>query len=88
MASTSVAIDQLLNSLAKSVRGVHQARLDSQTLAALERFFTYLVNIEGLSEGTARVYKSVAAKAVAQGADPNNPVMKSALNALARFRTS
>ncbi len=47
MPSRSIAIDQLLASFGKSARGSHQARLDAQTLAALERFVTYLVKVEG-----------------------------------------
>ena len=35
MPSCSIAIDQLLASLAKSARGRHQARLDPQTRARL-----------------------------------------------------
>lgn len=86
MASGSFAIDQLLASLGKAVRGVHQARLDAQTRSALVSFAAYLVRTEGKGEGTARVYKSLCAKALADGADPDNPMMMSALRALARFR--
>lgn len=86
MATGSFAIDQLLASLGKTVRGAHQARLDPQTLAALRNFAAYLVKAEGKGEATARVYKSLCAKALAEGADPNNPMMMSALRALARFR--
>ena len=88
MPSRYSAIDQLLASLGTAARGSHQARLDAPTLATLERFFNYLVKVEGKRETTARVYKSLCAKAVAQGADPGSPMMKSALNALRRFRTS
>lgn len=88
MPSHSVAIDQLLASLGKLGRGVHQARLDGQTLDVLERFVSYLVDAEGKGVDTARVYKSLCAKALAQGADKNNPMMMSALRALARFRAS
>ena len=89
MPSRSNAIDQLLAALGKSARGAHQARLDPQTLTALERFVTYLVKVEGKGENTARVYKSLCAKALAQGGpDSNNPVMTSAVNALRRFWTN
>jgi hypothetical protein len=84
---TSPAIDQLLLSVGKAARGVHQAQLDPQTRAALGRFGTFLIN-EGKSENTVRVYKSLCAKAIAQGADSNNPVMMSAVRALARFSAS
>ncbi len=89
MPSRSIAIDQLLASFGKSARGSHQARLDAQTLAALERFVTYLVKVEGKGENTARVYKSLCAKALAQGdPDSNNRIMMSALQALRRFWAS
>lgn len=88
MPSRYSAIDQLLASLGKAARGSHQARLDAQTLATLERFVTYLIKVEGKRETTARVYKSLCAKGLAQGVDPGSPMMKSALNALLRFRTS
>lgn len=87
MVSGSFAIDQLLASLGKTVRGSHQIRLDPKTLAVLERFAKHLVEAEGKREATARVYKSLCAKALAQGtADPSNQTMMSALRALARFR--
>ena len=57
-------------------------------LAALERFVKYLVNTEHKAETTARVYKSLCAKALAQGPDGNNKLMMSALEALRRFRAS
>lgn len=89
MPSRSFAIDQLVASLGKLARGSHQARLDSQTLTALERFATYLIKVEGKGENTARVYKSLCAKALAQGGpDPDSPMMMSALRALSRFWTS
>ncbi len=89
MPSRSIAIDQLLAYLGKSARGSHQARLDPQTLAALERFVTYLVKVEGKGENTARVYKSLCAKALALGGpDSNNKIMMSALQALRRFWAS
>lgn len=89
MRSRSSAIDQLLASLGKSARGSHQARLDPQTLGSLDRFFTHLVKVERKGENTARVYKSLCAKALAQGRpDSGNPVMMSALQALRRFRAS
>ena len=88
MSSRYFAIDQLLGSLGKVARGAHQARVDGQTLAVLERFATHLVKNEKLGENTARVYKSLCAKALAQGVDANNPVMMSALRALERFRAS
>lgn len=86
MASGTFAIDQLLASLGRTVRGSHQARLDPRTLAALRSFAAYLVEAEGKGEATARVYKSLCAKALAQGADPSNQTMMSALRALGRFR--
>lgn len=88
MPSRSFAIDQLLATLEKAARGSHQARLDGQTLDVLERFVSYLVKVEGKGDNTSRVYKSLCAKALAQGADPDNRVMMSALQALRRFRTS
>jgi hypothetical protein len=89
MPSRSLTIDQLLASLGKLARGSHQARLDAQSLAALERFVTYLVKVESKGENTARVYKSLCAKALAQGGpDPDNPMMMSALRALRRFWAS
>jgi hypothetical protein len=89
MPSLSFAIDQLLASLGKSARGSHQARLDAKSLADLERFVTFLVKAEGKGENTARVYKSLCAKALGPGGpDRDNPVMMSALQALRRFRAS
>ena len=88
MPSSSIAIDQLLASLGKAVRGSHLSRLDAPTRAALERFFTYLVKVEGKGEKTAQVYKSLCAKALTEGADPNNRIMKSSLEALRRFSAS
>jgi hypothetical protein len=84
---TSPAIDKLLVSVGQVARGAHQAQLDTQTLAALRRFGTFLLK-EGKSESTVRVYKSLCAKAIAQGADSNNPAMMSAVRALARFKAS
>lgn len=88
MPSRSPAIDQLLASLGKLGRGAHQSQLDTRTLSQLERFVTYLVQVEGKRETTARVYKSLCAKALAQGADKNNKLMMSAVEALRRFRAS
>lgn len=82
--ATSPAIDQLLRTVAKTARGVHQAQLDPQTRAALERFGKFLLK-EGKSENTVRVYKSLCAKALTQGPDSSNAVMLSAVRALARF---
>jgi hypothetical protein len=84
--SQSITIDQLLTVLGKSVRGAHQAQLDTKTLAALQRFASYLVQVEGKGESTAKVYKSLCAKALAQGSpDTDNKMMMSALQALRRF---
>jgi hypothetical protein len=87
MSSLSPAIDQLLSAVGKVARGSHQSQLDTQTLAALRRFGTFLVK-EGKSENTARVYRSLCAKALAQGVDSDDPVMMSALRSLARFKAS
>lgn len=84
MPSLSPAISQLLSIVGNSTRGSHQSQLDPQTLDALRRFGTSLV-AEGKSESTARVYRSLCAKALAQGVDSNNGAMMSALRALERF---
>lgn len=81
----SPAVGKLVTSLGKAARGAHQARLDTRTLADLGRFATYLVKVEGKTAGTAKVYRSLAAKALANGVDSNNPMMMSALKALGRF---
>jgi hypothetical protein len=87
MAKLSPSLDALVTSIGKVGRGSHQSQLDPQTLAALQRFGMFLLK-EGKSEGTARVYRSLCAKAAAQGVDPENPMMLSALRALARFSAS
>jgi hypothetical protein len=87
MPSLSPAISQMLSVLGNTVRGSHQSQLDPQTLDALRRFGAFLIR-EGKSENTARVYRSLCAKALAHGVDPNNAVMMSALRALERFSTS
>lgn len=82
----SPAIEQLLASLGKVPRNSHQAHLDAKTLGDLKRFATWLVKVEGKGANTARVYKSLCAKALAQdGYDPNNKIMMSALKALGRW---
>lgn len=87
MSKISPAVEQLLASVGKAARGAHQSQLDTQTLATLKRFAAFLAK-EGKSDGTIRVYKSLCAKALAQGPDSNNAVMTSALHALARFAAS
>jgi hypothetical protein len=85
MPSHSPATTQLLAYLEKAARRSHQARLDAQTLHDLKSFATYLVKVEGKGENTARVYKSLCAKALARGTDSNNKVMMSALEAFRRW---
>jgi hypothetical protein len=88
MSSHSPAIKQLLDSLGKAPRGSHLSRIQPQDLALLKRFVTHLVNVEGKGVSTARVYKSLTASAIADGANPNNKVMMSALQAFRRFCAS
>lgn len=85
MSSRPVDVARLIASLGKGVRGSHLARLDGSARKYLDGLFTYLVKVEGKGEATARVYKSLCAKALVQGADPTNKVMMSALRALVRF---
>jgi hypothetical protein len=87
MARLSPSLDALVDTIGKVARGAHQSQLDQQTLSALQRFGDFLLR-EGKRESTVQVYKSLVAKAAAQGADPTNPVMQSALRALARFSAS
>lgn len=83
----SPSLDQVLAAVGQGARGAHQSQLDAKTLAVLRGFFTFLIK-EGKSEDTARVYKSLAAKAAAQGVDKGNPMMMSALRALQRYANS
>lgn len=87
MPKLSPHLDQVLAAVGKGAKGAHQSQLDPKTLTALRGFMTFLVK-EGKSEGTARVYKSLAAKAAAQGVDEANPMMMSALRALQRYSNS
>lgn len=87
MSKLSPNLDQVLTVVGKGAKGVHQSQLDPKTLKALRGFMAFLVK-EGKSEGTARVYKSLAAKAAAQGVDKGNPMMMSALRALQRYANS
>lgn len=87
MPSLSPALAKLISTAMPRARGIHQALLDANTLGNLQAFSAFLVK-EGKSPNTVRVYKSLVAKAVAQGFDPNNPVMKSAVNAFVRFAQS
>ena len=87
MPKLSPTLDAALASVVKVARGAHQSQLDTQTLAALRRFGAFLSK-EGKRESTVRVYKSLCAKAAAQGVDSNNPMMISALRALDRFKAS
>jgi len=84
----ALSIDQLLDSLGKAARGSHQSVINVKDLAELNRFAAHLVKSDGLAEGTAQVYKSLCAKALAQGPDASNPTMMSALRALARYRAN
>lgn len=87
MSKLSPTLDAALASVTKVARGAHQSQLDTQTLAALGRFAAFLKK-EGKSDSTVRVYKSLCAKAAARGVDSDNPMMMSALRALARFAAS
>ena len=53
----------------------------------LEEFVSYLVRVEGKSPNTARAYKSWVAKALVEHGAFDSHV-KSAVNALGRFRAS
>jgi hypothetical protein len=87
MSKLSPNLDQVLAAVGKGARGVHQSQLDAKTLASLRGFMAFLIK-EGKTEGTARVYKSLAAKAAADGVDKANPMMMSALRALQRYAKS
>jgi hypothetical protein len=82
----SLSIDQLLNTLDKAARGKHQSVVNAKDFDELGRFVAYLINVEGKKPQTAEVYKSLVAKALALGADRDNPGMMSAVRALGRFR--
>lgn len=87
MPNLSPNLDKVLAAVGKGARGVHQSQLDAKTLASLRGFMAFLIS-EGKSEGTARVYKSLAAKAAAEGVDTGNAMMMSALRALQRYANS
>lgn len=87
MSKLSPNLDQVLAAVGKGARGVHQSQLDPKTLTALRGFMAFLVK-EGKSPKTAQVYKSLAAKAAAQGVDKDNAMMMSALRALQRYANS
>lgn len=87
MSKLSPNLDQVLAAVGRGAKGAHQSQLDPKTLTALRGFTAFLIK-EGKSEGTARVYKSLAAKAAAQGIDKGNPMMMSALRALQRYANS
>lgn len=87
MASKYFAIDKLLASVAPTVKGAHRSGLDRSTRALMDSFAAWLVSSEGKKATTAAVYKSLATKAVVEGAaDPANGQMMAAVKALARFR--
>jgi hypothetical protein len=87
MSKLSPNLEKVLAALGEGARGAHQSQLDAKTLASLRGFMTFLIK-EGKSEGTARVYKSLAAKAAAEGVDKGNPMMMSALRALKQYANS
>lgn len=88
MPRLSPALDEVVASVGTVARGTHQSQLDPKTLAMLRQFGAFLLK-EGKSESTVRVYKSLCAKAAAEGVvDSTNPMMVSAARALARFAAS
>ncbi|HET6811912.1 MAG TPA: hypothetical protein VFH50_12965 [Acidimicrobiales bacterium] len=80
-------VEQLLSTIGRSARGVHQSKLPEGSVALLNGFADWLVQSEGKSLNTARAYRSWAAKAMVEHGAHDSRVL-SAVKALARYEAS